>query len=35
MAEFHWIPALTGGLLIGISATILLACNGRIAGISG
>ncbi len=35
MVEFHWIPALVGGLLIGLSATILLAFNGRIAGISG
>jgi hypothetical protein len=25
----------TGGGLIGLSATLLLACNGRIAGISG
>ena len=35
MTEFNWIPALGGGVLIGISATLLLACNGRIAGISG
>lgn len=35
MTDFHWIPALIGGLLIGISATLLLAFNGRIAGISG
>ena len=35
MADFNWIPALFGGLLIGTSATILLAFNGRIAGISG
>lgn len=27
--------ALLGGALIGCSATLLLACNGRIAGISG
>ena len=27
--------ALTGGILIGCSAALLLACNGRIAGISG
>jgi uncharacterized membrane protein YedE/YeeE len=27
--------ALIGGVLIGSSATLLLACNGRIAGISG
>lgn len=35
MAEFNWVSALLGGLLIGTSATILLAFNGRIAGISG
>lgn len=35
MAEFNWITALLGGLLIGASSTILLAFNGRIAGISG
>jgi uncharacterized membrane protein YedE/YeeE len=35
MAEFNWITALLGGMLIGISATLLLAFNGRIAGISG
>lgn len=35
MAEFNWITALLGGMLIGVSATILLAFNGRIAGISG
>ena len=35
MADFNWITALGGGLLIGISATILLAFKGRIAGISG
>jgi uncharacterized membrane protein YedE/YeeE len=27
--------AVAGGALIGCSATLLLACNGRIAGISG
>ncbi len=31
----NWIPALIGGVLIGISATTLLVANGRIAGISG
>jgi uncharacterized protein len=35
MAEFNWLAALSGGILIGISATLLLAFNGRIAGISG
>lgn len=35
MAEFNWITALFGGVLIGLSATLLLAFNGRIAGISG
>lgn len=34
MTDFNWVTALLGGLLIGTSATILLACNGRIAGIS-
>ncbi len=35
MIEFNWITALLGGLLIGTSATIMLAFNGRITGISG
>jgi len=35
MAEFNPISALIGGILIGLSSTILLAWNGRIAGISG
>ncbi len=35
MAEFNWLTALLGGILIGSSATLLLAFNGRIAGISG
>lgn len=35
MAEFNWMTALVGGILIGSSATLLLAFNGRIAGISG
>ena len=35
MTEFHWLTALMGGVLIGLSATLLLAFNGRIAGISG
>jgi uncharacterized protein len=30
----HW-PSLAGGMLIGLSATLLLLTNGRIAGISG
>ncbi len=34
MVDFDWVRALSGGILIGISATILLAFNGRIAGIS-
>ncbi|BAQ61290.1 probable transmembrane protein [Geminocystis sp. NIES-3708] len=33
--ESNWINGLIGGILIGISATILLVFNGRIAGISG
>lgn len=35
MANFNWVNALLGGILIGFSATLLLAFNGRIAGISG
>ena len=35
MAEFNWLTALLGGGAIGTSATLLLAFNGRIAGISG
>lgn len=35
MADFNWLTALIGGVLIGSSATLLLAFNGRIAGISG
>ena len=35
MIEINWIAALVGGMLIGLSATILLAFDGRIAGISG
>jgi len=31
----EYLPALIGGVLIGISATLLLLMNGRIAGISG
>ncbi|WP_204140693.1 YeeE/YedE family protein [Halomicronema sp. CCY15110] len=33
--EASWIAGLIGGILIGLSATILLAFNGRIAGIGG
>jgi uncharacterized membrane protein YedE/YeeE len=35
MAAFSSMTALMGGVLIGISATLLLGFNGRIAGISG
>ena len=35
MVEVNWLTALSGGMLIGLSATILLAFDGRIAGISG
>jgi uncharacterized membrane protein YedE/YeeE len=35
MADFNWIAATAGGVLIGLSATLLLAFTGRIAGISG
>ena len=35
MVELNWLTALLGGMLIGLSATIMLAWNGRIAGVSG
>lgn len=35
MAEFDWISGVAGGVLIGLSATLLLAGSGRIAGVSG
>lgn len=35
VAEFTPWSALTGGLLIGLAALLLLVFNGRIAGISG
>lgn len=34
MTPEYWM-ATVGGLLIGIASVVLLACNGRIAGISG
>ncbi|MFQ4138224.1 YeeE/YedE family protein [Nodosilinea sp. PGN35] len=33
--QMEWWYGLVGGILIGLSATLLLALNGRIAGISG
>ena len=30
-----WMTALAGGVLIGLSATVLLWLNGRVAGVSG
>lgn len=30
-----WIRALAGGAVIGVSATLMLALNGRVTGISG
>ena len=35
MLESAWVNGLVGGILIGLSATVLLWGNGRIAGISG
>ena len=35
MANFTPLPALAGGVLIGLAAVWLLAANGRIAGVSG
>lgn len=34
-SAFTPVPALTGGLLIGLAAAMLVLFNGRIAGISG
>jgi uncharacterized protein len=33
MENFTPISAFSGGILIGLAATLLLLCNGRIAGI--
>ncbi|MBM3573577.1 MAG: YeeE/YedE family protein, partial [Alphaproteobacteria bacterium] len=35
MDEYNFGHAFAGGVLIGLSAILLLAANGRIAGISG
>lgn len=35
MTDFTPVPALLGGLLIGLAAVLLLLLNGRIAGVSG
>jgi uncharacterized membrane protein YedE/YeeE len=35
VADVNWLGGLGGGILIGLSATLLLMANGRIAGISG
>lgn len=35
MNDFTPLPALIGGLLIGLSASLLLLFNGRILGVSG
>jgi uncharacterized membrane protein YedE/YeeE len=35
MVPFHPLPALVGGLLIGVATTGLLLFNGRVAGVSG
>ena len=35
MENFTPLPALAGGLLIGVASVWLLAANGRIAGVSG
>ena len=35
MENFTPYSALSGGILIGLAASLLLLCNGRIAGISG
>lgn len=35
MHDFTPIPALIGGVLIGLAATLLLIGNGRVAGVAG
>ncbi len=35
MSSFDWSSALIGGVLIGVSSTLLLLLLGRVAGISG
>ena len=35
MTNFEVIMPLTGGILIGIAASMMLLCSGRIAGVSG
>lgn len=35
IAEFNWITALFGGMLVGASAGIIMAFRGRITGITG
>lgn len=35
MTEFTPLSALAGGIMIGLAAVLLMAANGRIAGISG
>jgi uncharacterized membrane protein YedE/YeeE len=35
IVDFTPVPALVGGALIGLSASLLLASHGRVAGISG
>ncbi len=32
--EFSWLPALAGGIMIGTASALLMAFNGRVAGIS-
>lgn len=35
MTEFTPLPSLFGGVLIGLAVVLLMAANGRVAGISG
>ena len=35
MSSFTPLSSLAGGILIGIAASILLLCDGRVAGVSG
>src|SRR6478609_9551560 len=35
MTEYFWVAPLLGGALIGLAATVLLALEGRVMGVSG
>lgn len=35
IAEFSWVPAIIGGVLIGIAVVVMMAMLGKVAGVSG